>query len=59
MNAHLMKHIFRDNFIKKLLIPRIINNYNHYIGGVDIANQLYTSYKTHRLTRRTWWPLFL
>jgi hypothetical protein len=25
---------------KSLLIPIIINDYNHFIGGMDIANEL-------------------
>jgi hypothetical protein len=29
------------------------------MGGIDIANQLYASYKTHYPTFHTWWLLFL
>jgi hypothetical protein len=28
----------------KLLIPTFINGYNHYMGQVDVANQLRASY---------------
>ena len=28
------------------------------MGGIDIANQLRESYKTHKATQRNWWPLF-
>jgi Transposase IS4 len=38
-------------------IPRIFDDYNKYIGGVDIANQLRESYETHRKTFRVWFPL--
>ena len=30
--------MFGDSAIKDLPIPVAINAYNHYIGGVDIAN---------------------
>jgi hypothetical protein len=30
---------FGDDYIKSLQIPCFINNYNQYIGGVDLANQ--------------------
>jgi hypothetical protein len=32
--------IFKDDLIKELLILVFINNYNHNIKGVNIANQL-------------------
>jgi hypothetical protein len=54
-----MKEVFGDSFVKELEIPRFIDDYNHYMGGVDIANQLRASYETHRPTFCTWWPLFL
>jgi Transposase IS4 len=38
-------------------IPRIFDNYNKYIGSIDIANQLRELYKTHRKTFRVWFPL--
>ncbi len=36
----------------------VINDYNHYIGGVDIANQYRSSYEIHLQAMRTWFPLF-
>jgi hypothetical protein len=38
MNAYLMKEVFGDSFTKELEIPSFINDCNHYMGGVDIAN---------------------
>ena len=44
---------------KKLLtIPDLIDDYNHNMNGVDLADQLRASYNTHRQGVRTWLPLF-
>jgi hypothetical protein len=40
--------VFKDDPIKELLIPVFIDDYNHNIRGVDIANQLQEAYKTHK-----------
>ena len=39
-NARTSRQIFGDQPTKELLIPRFINDYNHYMGGVDEADQL-------------------
>jgi hypothetical protein len=44
---------FDGQTIKSLSIPRFIDDYNQYIGGVDFANQLRSSYELHRPSRRT------
>ena len=38
INRRIVRKVFRDNYIKELQIPRFINDYNYYIGGVDLAN---------------------
>jgi hypothetical protein len=58
-NAAQVRPIFGDSHTKKLFIPNYIDDYNHHMGGVDIANQLRESYETHRRTFRSWWPLFM
>jgi Transposase IS4 len=50
--------VFRSDYTKELRIPYFIDNYNQYMGGVDLANQFREAYETHRPTFRTWWPLF-
>ncbi|RFU23937.1 hypothetical protein B7463_g12401, partial [Scytalidium lignicola] len=45
---------FGNQPTKELAIPVVIDDYNHYIGGVDIANQFKAEYETHRTTFRTW-----
>ena len=48
-----------DLSVKDLAIPTYINAHNHYMGGVDIANQLRASFTTLRPQNlRYWYPLF-
>ena len=49
---------FGNDIRKKLDIPTLIDDYNHYMGGVDIANQYRASYEIRQRTLRTWFPLF-
>ena len=57
-NAAIARAPFGDQIIKELEIPTAINDYNHYMGGVDIANQYRASYEIHRKSERNWFPLF-
>jgi hypothetical protein len=57
-NAAHVRLPFDGQAVKYLSIPRFIDDYNQYIGGVDVANRLRASYELHRPTRRTWWPIF-
>ena len=57
-SARIVRCIFGDDATKALEIPVFIDDYNHQMGGVDIANQLRESYETHKATWRNWWPLF-
>jgi hypothetical protein len=51
--------VFGDSHRKMLNIPRLVNDYNHHMGGVDIADQLRQYYSTQMRTLRNWFPLFL
>jgi hypothetical protein len=57
-NGALVRKVFKDQASKVLSIPCFIDDYNHFMGGVDLANQFRESYELHRKTFRTWWPLF-
>lgn len=57
-NAVIARAPFGTDFQKELEIPAAINDYNHYMGSVDIANQYRASYEIHRKTNRSWFPLF-
>jgi hypothetical protein len=41
-----------------LPIPSAIDDYNHYMGGVDIADQLRAGFSTHQRGFKPWRPLF-
>ena len=41
-----------------LPIPKAIDDYNHYIGGVDIADQLRAGFTTQQRGLKPWRPLF-
>jgi len=41
-----------------LLIPSAIDDYNYYIGRVDIADQLWTRFSTQQRGVKPWRPLF-
>jgi hypothetical protein len=57
-NGYIVSKVFKDCTTKTLSTPTFIDDYNHFIGGVDLANQFQESYKVHKATLRTWWPLF-
>jgi hypothetical protein len=46
-NAKITREPFKDKPTKILPIPTFIDDYNHYIEGVDQSNQLQASFTTH------------
>ena len=58
LNANKVREMFGNNSRKNLKIPRVINDYNHYMGGVDIADQLRSYNSTQLTSNRNWMPLF-
>jgi hypothetical protein len=57
-NGRIVRKVFGSDHTKSLQIPCFIDDYNHYMGGVDLANQFREAYETHKPILRTWWPLF-
>jgi hypothetical protein len=53
INKRIIRKVFGDDYIKDLQIPCFINDYNQYIGGVDLVNQFKEAYETHKLILRT------
>ena len=51
-SARIVRCIFGDDATKALEIPVFIDDYNHQMGGVDIANQLRESFETHKAILR-------
>jgi hypothetical protein len=57
INTAIARAPFSDDVEKEQLIPTAIDDYNHYIGGVDIANQFRSNYEIQRKSMRNWFPL--
>ena len=57
-NATVVRDIFQDRLLKVLSIPEFIDDYNYYMGSVNIADQLRSYYPTQQRCRRNWFPLF-
>jgi len=58
-NAISARKPFGEFEYRKLLpIPEMIDDYNQFMGGVDIADQLRSNYPTHQKSQRTWLPLW-
>ena len=57
-NAPVVRKAFGNEAVKKMPIPRFIDDYNYHMGGVDIANQYRQSYETHQKAWRNWICVF-
>jgi len=53
-NGRIVGKAFGDQHVKEMNIPCFIDDYNHNMGGVDLANQYRESYETHKATLRNW-----
>ena len=51
-NVRIVRTVFGEESTKELYILRFIDDYNHYIGGVDLANQFREAYEVHRTSQR-------
>lgn len=57
-NGSRVRAVFGSATTKRLHIPKVVDDYNFNMGGVDIADQLRSVYTSHLQSRRTWMPLF-
>jgi len=48
-----------DQPTRLIKIPKMIDDYNHWMGGVDKADQLIAYYRPELRCRRVWMPIFL
>ena len=58
-NKKHVKLIWGDQQRKQFEIPQIINDYNHWMLGANVVDQLIAYYRPTILCRRTWVPIFL
>jgi Transposase IS4 len=56
-NGVKVQKVFGKDVTKVLAIPKVVDDYNMFMNGVDIADQLISNYKTHLKGARTWMPL--
>ena len=57
-NARTSRAPFLGSETKQLDIPEFIDTYNHFMNGVDVADQLRSYYTTQRTHFKTWKPLW-
>ena len=57
-NAALARQVFGNQERKTLPIPKVVNDYNHHMNSVDLADQHYAGYTTHIRACRNWLCLF-
>ena len=58
-NAAGVRQLYGPNeFVKPLSIPTCIDDYNQFMGGIDIADQYRSYYTTQLIARRNWLPIF-
>ena len=53
-NATMVRRAFGDQERMPCYIPSVIDDYNHHINGVDLADQRRATYTTHQRARRNW-----
>jgi len=62
VNEFNYKHIrliWGNDHRKEITIPQIVNDYNHWMLGVDMVDQLISYYRPKIRCKRTWMPIFL
>ena len=57
-NARTSRMVFGDAVVKDLAIPDYIDMYNHFMNGVDIADQLRSYYNTQKSHWKSWKALW-
>ena len=56
-NIKITREVFGDSPFKFLEIPSFIDDYNHYMNSVNLANQYRQAYDTQKIAYRIWIPL--
>ncbi len=58
-NSSHVKQVWGDKGCTNIKIPTLIDDYNHWMGGVDMSDQLIAYYHPNLRCFRTWIPMFL
>jgi Transposase IS4 len=59
-NRQHVHRVWANNaYVMPINIPTMIDHYNHWMGGVDRADQLIAYYRPNLRCQRTWMPIFL
>jgi hypothetical protein len=57
VNRRNVQAVWGNDPVKEIEIPAVIDDYNHWMGGVDLADQMIAYYRPNVRCRRTWMPL--
>jgi hypothetical protein len=57
VNWRHLELVWGANPVREIRIPCMIDDYNHWMGGVDKADQLIAYYRPNLRCRRVWMPL--
>ena len=57
VNKANLNQIWGDSYARMIKIPKVIDDYNHWIGGVDQNNQLIANYCHQLHCKQIWMPL--
>ena len=58
-NKRHVREVWGDDGKKEINIPTLIDHYNHWMGGVDLVDQLIAYYHADCRCLRTWVPMFV
>ena len=58
-NKNHVSRIWGNESVKKISIPKMIDDYNHWMGGVDLVDQRISYYHADLRCYRNWMPMFL
>jgi hypothetical protein len=58
-NKDHLEEVWGEQHTRNIAIPKVIDDYNHWMLGCDRADQLISYYRSEFRCRRTWMPLFL
>ena len=58
-NKNHVREVWGDEGSKPIFIPQLIDDYNHWMGGVDLSDQRIAYYQPNLRCRRNWIPMFI